>query len=113
MEGGKGLSGGQKQLLAFTRLVLMDPCVWLLDEPTATMDEEQEQRCLQVLSQEAAKGKTLIIVTHKPSLMPLAQRVIVVVGNAIVMDGARDAVMHQLKKIRQSLITSRTETGHA
>jgi ATP-binding cassette, subfamily C, bacterial LapB len=74
MEGGQGLSGGQKQLLAFTRLVLMDPDVWLLDEPTATMDEAQEQCCLGVLSQEAAKGKTLIVVTHKSSLMARAMR---------------------------------------
>jgi ATP-binding cassette, subfamily C, bacterial LapB len=113
MEGGQGLSGGQKQLLAFTRLVLTNPDIWLLDEPTAAMDADQEQRCLKILAQEAANGKTLIIVTHKPSLMPLAQRVLVVVGNNIVMDGARDAVMHKLQQIRQSLNVPKTEVNHA
>jgi ATP-binding cassette subfamily C protein LapB len=97
-EGGKGLSGGQKQLLAFTRLMLCSPSVYLLDEPTATLDDEQEKRCLQLLAQEAQAGKTLIMVTHKPSLLPLATRVLVVVGNRIVLDGPRDAVLQQLQK---------------
>ena len=98
MEGGKGLSGGQKQLVAFTRLILCNPSVMLLDEPTATMDEEQEHRCLSVLAQEAQAGKTMVIVTHKPSVLPLVTRLIVVAGNGIVLDGPRDAVLQQLQK---------------
>lgn len=97
-EGGKGLSGGQKQLVAFTRLVLCEPSVYLLDEPTATMDDEQERRCLQVLAEEAKAGKTLVIVTHKPAVLPLATRIIVVVGNKIVIDGPRDVVLQQLQQ---------------
>lgn len=97
-EGGKGLSGGQKQLVAFTRLMLCQPAVYLLDEPTATMDDEQEKRCLQLLAQEAQAGKTMVMVTHKPSLLPLATRIIVVLGNRIVLDGPRDAVLQQLQK---------------
>jgi ATP-binding cassette subfamily C protein LapB len=98
-EGGKGLSGGQRQLLAFTRLMLTDPDVLLLDEPTATMDDEQEHVCLSALAQEANRGKTMVIVTHKPSVLPLVQRIIVVAGNRIVLDGPRDEV---LQKIRQN-----------
>jgi ATP-binding cassette subfamily C protein LapB len=97
-EGGKGLSGGQKQLVAFTRLVLCNPPVMLLDEPTATMDDEQERRCLGVLHQEIQNGKTLVVVTHKPSLLPLFNRIIVVAANQIMMDGPRDAVLAQLQK---------------
>lgn len=97
-EGGKGLSGGQKQLVAFTRLVLCEPSVYLLDEPTATMDDEQERRCLQILAQEAQAGKSMVIVTHKPAVLPLATRIIVVVGNKIMLDGPRDAVLQQLKQ---------------
>ncbi len=97
-EGGKGLSGGQKQLVAFTRLVLCSPTIYLLDEPTATMDDEQERRCLQVLAQEAQAGKTLVIVTHKPTILPLVTRIIVVVGNKVVIDGPRDAVLQQLQQ---------------
>ena len=98
MEGGKGLSGGQKQLVAFTRLVLCSPRVMLLDEPTATMDDEQERRCLQVLAQEAQAGKSLVIVTHKPSMLPLVTRIIVIAGNSIVLDGPRDAVLQKLQE---------------
>jgi ATP-binding cassette subfamily C protein LapB len=100
-EGGKGLSGGQKQLVAFTRLVLCSPKVYLLDEPTATMDDEQERRCLHVLAEEANVGKTMIIVTHKPAILPLATRIIVVVGNKVMMDGPRDSVLQQLQQLQQ------------
>ncbi len=98
MEGGKGLSGGQKQLVAFTRLVLCSPNIMLLDEPTATMDDEQERRCLQVLAQEAQAGKGMVIVTHKPSVLPLVTRIIVIAGNKIVLDGPRDTVLQQLQQ---------------
>jgi ATP-binding cassette subfamily C protein LapB len=94
-EGGKGLSGGQRQLVAFTRLVLTNPSILLLDEPTATMDDEQERQCLRVLAEEASHGKTLIVVTHKPSVLPLVQRIIVVAGNRVVLDGPRDEVLQK------------------
>ena len=97
-EGGKGLSGGQKQLVAFTRLVLCDPVIWLLDEPTATMDDEQERRCLALLAQQAQAGKTMVMVTHKPSVLPLVTRLIVMVGHSIVLDGPRDEVLQKLKQ---------------
>lgn len=98
-EGGKGLSGGQKQLVAFTRLVLSEPQVWLLDEPTASMDNVQEQQCLQVLAQETVgKGKTLIVSTHKMSLLHLVDRIIIMANNQIVMDGPKQAVLAQLQR---------------
>lgn len=95
-EGGRGLSGGQRQLVAFTRLLLCDPSIYLLDEPTASMDDELEKNCLAVLQQELQKRKTLVVVTHKPSLLPLVDRIIVVVGNQIALDGPRDAVLARL-----------------
>ena len=62
------------------------------------MDDEQERRCLSVLAQEAQAGKTMLIVTHKPSVLPLVTRIIVVSGNSIVMDGPRDAVLQELQQ---------------
>lgn len=98
-EGGKGLSGGQKQLVAFTRLVLTNPTIWLLDEPTASMDNSQEQQCLQVLAQELQRGgKTLIVSTHKMSLLQLVDRIIIIADNQIVMDGPKQAVLAQLQQ---------------
>ena len=98
MEGGKGLSNGQKQLVAFTRLILCKPEILLLDEPTATMDDMQERQCMAVLAEEANAGKTLVVVTHKPATLALVNRIIVVAGSAIVMDGPRDAVLQQLQQ---------------
>lgn len=113
-EGGKGLSGGQKQLVAFTRLVLCQPNVYLLDEPTATMDDEQERRCLQVLVEEANAGKTMVIVTHKPAILPLVTRIMVVVGNKVVIDGPRDVVLQQLQQgqAQQSAAQQATQATH-
>jgi ATP-binding cassette subfamily C protein LapB len=98
MEGGKGLSNGQKQLVAFTRLILCNCDILLLDEPTATMDEAQERQCMAVLAEEGRAGKTLVIVTHKPGTLALVNRITVVAGSAIVMDGPRDAVLQQLQQ---------------
>lgn len=95
-EGGKGLSGGQRQLLAFTRLLLTDSAILLLDEPTANMDQEQETRCLHVLSELASQGKTMIIVTHKPTLLPLVHRLVVVANNRVVLDGPKQDVLDKL-----------------
>jgi ATP-binding cassette subfamily C protein LapB len=111
MEGGKGLSGGQRQLVAFTRLALARPDVLLLDEPTASMDNEQEGRCIAVLAQEANAGKTLIVVTHKPSLLPLVNRLIVVAGSRIVLDGPRDAVLEKLGAGNRSLASTTPQTN--
>jgi len=99
MEGGKGLSGGQRQLVAFTRLLLSQPSILLLDEPTASLDGEQERQCLSVLAQELKPAeKTLIVVTHKPSLLHLVDRIIVIAGSQIVLDGPRDAVLARLNQ---------------
>jgi ATP-binding cassette subfamily C protein LapB len=113
MEGGKGLSGGQKQLLAFTRLVLCQPEVLLLDEPTASMDEEQENRCLLELAKHAQAGKALIVVTHKTSMLSLVNRIIMVIGNRIVMDGPRDLVLQKLRQGRNAPTSVSTPTAKA
>ncbi|HEY9094941.1 MAG TPA: ATP-binding cassette domain-containing protein [Hydrogenophaga sp.] len=100
VEGGKGLSGGQRQLLAFTRLMLTKPQILLLDEPTANLDQKQEAQCLAVLKEEADAGLGMIIVTHKPALLPLVDRILVVVGNQIIMDGPSEAILQAFAQTR-------------
>lgn len=101
-EGGRGLSGGQKQLVAFTRLLLTKPNVFLLDEPTASMDNRQEQRCLQVLKQSLTEGQTFIVSTHKTALLELVDRLIIMDNQRIIMDGPKQAVLDGLRKKEQT-----------
>lgn len=96
-EGGGGISGGQRQLVALTRLLLAKPGVWLLDEPTSNMDEASEQRCLTALQQAMAAQHTLVLVTHKPALLGLVDRLIVLAPNGVLLDGPRDVVLEQLR----------------
>lgn len=101
-EGGRGLSGGQKQLVAFTRLLLTRPNVFLLDEPTAAMDNRQEQHCLRVLKQELADGQTFIVSTHKTALLELVDRIIIMDNQRIIIDGPKQAVLEELRNNEQA-----------
>jgi len=97
-EGGKGLSGGQRQLMALTRLLLSNPSIWLLDEPTASMDDQTEQRCIQVLKESIRPDHTLVLVTHKSGLLALVNRLVVIANHQVVMDGPRDQVIAKLNE---------------
>lgn len=96
-EGGRGVSGGQRQLIGLTRLILAQAPVWLLDEPTASLDTTTEAALLKVL-REKGKGRTVVVVTHKPTLLPMFDRLIVVVQGQIAIDGPRDAVLARLQQ---------------
>ncbi len=107
-EGGRGVSGGQRQLIGLTRLMLAKSPVWLLDEPTASLDQTTETAVLKALQQHS-QGRTLVVVTHKPTLLPLFDRLIVVTQGRIVLDGPRDAVLARLQASR-SEATNKTES---
>jgi ATP-binding cassette subfamily C protein LapB len=94
-EGGGRLSGGERQAVSLARALAGNPPVLLLDEPTASMDNTTEQRVIAGLA-EMRKGLTTVIVTHRPSLLPLASRIIVMERGRIAMDGPRDQVMAAL-----------------
>ena len=96
-EGGRGLSGGQRQLVGLTRMLLQQPRIMLLDEPTASMDGQVEARVMQHLFQQIASDSSLVIVTHKTALLQHIHRLIVVDQGRIVMDGPRDQVLAQLR----------------
>ena len=95
-ERGETLSGGQRQAVAIARAVLMDPPVLLFDEPTSAMDFSTEGDFKTRLSQYAAH-KTMVVVTHRTSLIDLATRIIVVDDGRIVADGPREKVIEALQ----------------
>jgi ATP-binding cassette subfamily C protein LapB len=96
-EGGTGLSGGQRQLLNLTRVFLRKPRVWLLDEPTASMDRNLEIQVMQALNATISSDNTLILVTHKAEMLELVDRLIVVANHKIVMDGPKAHVLQKLQ----------------
>ncbi|WP_152604122.1 type I secretion system permease/ATPase [Methylotenera sp. G11] len=95
-EGGGGLSGGQKQAVGLARLMLADPGVFLLDEPTAAMDQQTENEFIQRFSDWLGKDRSLVIATHKPSILSLVSRIIVLEQGQVLIDGPRDQVLQQL-----------------
>ena len=98
-ERGESLSGGQRQEVAIARAVLMDPPVLVFDEPTSAMDFSTEHAFKERLRHFAA-NKTLVIVTHRSSLIDLATRIIVVDDGRIVADGPRESVIDALQSGR-------------
>ncbi|WP_431103402.1 ATP-binding cassette domain-containing protein [Roseateles noduli] len=96
-EGGRGLSGGQRQLVALTRLVLADRAVWLLDEPTSGMDDGLEQATVRLMRQMLKPETTLLLVTHRLSMLALVDRVIVLSPQGVLADGPRDEVLARLQ----------------
>lgn len=96
-EGGTGLSGGQRQLVNLTRVVLRKPAIWLLDEPTASVDRNLEMRILQTLHGMIRPEDTLVLVTHKPEMLALVERLIVIANHQIILDGPKEWVLRRLQ----------------
>jgi ATP-binding cassette subfamily C protein LapB len=94
-ERGESLSGGQRQAIAVARALLLDPPILVLDEPTSAMDNGAENRLKQRLD-ETLGGKTLVLVTHRASVLSLVERLIVLDGGKVVADGAKDEVLKAL-----------------
>jgi len=95
-ERGQGLSGGQRQSIGIARALISDAPVMLLDEPTNALDQLSESRLMGHFS-EAFKGKSLILVTQKLSLLSATPRVIVMHEGKVYLDGSRDSVLKSLQ----------------
>ncbi|RZG87023.1 type I secretion system permease/ATPase [Acinetobacter sp. WCHAc060033] len=93
LEGGVGFSGGQKQALLLTRLLLRNSNIVLLDEPTASIDDVSEKLLIQHLKQWLGH-RTLVVATHRPAVLQLVDRIIVVHEGKIIKDGPRDAILN-------------------
>ena len=97
LEGGTGFSGGQRQALLMARLLICQPNILLLDEPTSFLDEVTEKQLIDHLKH-WLRPKTMIIATHRRAVLELVDRIIVVNDGKIVMDGPRDQILNQSKQ---------------
>jgi ATP-binding cassette subfamily C protein LapB len=98
-ENGRYLSGGQRQSVAVARALLLNPPVLVLDEPTSSMDNSTENTFKQRLG-EIVPGKTLLLVTHRNSMLSLVDRLIVLDRGKVVADGPKAGVLDALMKGR-------------
>ena len=96
------LSGGQRQAVALARALVRNPSIYIMDEPTSAMDSTNEAQMKETIKA-ATAGKTLIINTHRTTLLDLVERVIVVENGRIIADGKKEDVLVQFKKPSQPL----------
>ena len=98
-ERGQLLSGGQRQAVLLARALLLDPPILLLDEPTSAMDNTSED-ILRNRLQSWSQGKTLLLITHRSSMLSLVDRLIVLDYGHVVADGPKEAVIDALRRGR-------------
>ena len=96
---GEGLSGGQRQSITIARALAGRPPILLFDEPTSAMDSRSESELIGRLADEL-KGRTLVLVTHRPSLLRLVDRIMVIDRGKIASDGPRDAMLQKMGQAR-------------
>ncbi|MBE3606493.1 type I secretion system permease/ATPase [Campylobacter sp. RM13119] len=94
-ERGDGISGGQRQSIAVARAFLLDSPIVLLDEPTNSLDNTVENK-LKINLKSNTVGKTMLLVTHRTSMLELVDRLIVIDNGKILLDGVRDDVLAKL-----------------
>ena len=95
---GEGLSGGQRQGIAMARALVGSPPILVFDEPTSAVDTDTEARLMMNLRKEF-EGRTLIVITHRPSLLNLVSRVILMSRGRIAMDGTPDSITRNVARI--------------
>ena len=100
-ERGEGLSGGERQSVTLARALISNPNIIMLDEPTNAMDKQAETSFINKL-EEIIKDKTLVLVTHKTSLLKLVDRVIILENGKVVADGTKEEIFKTSKNIKVS-----------
>lgn len=106
---GESLSGGQRQSIAMARSLIGRPPILIMDEPTSSVDADTEKRLMENLRAEF-EGRTLVLITHRPSLVRLVDRIFMISNGKLVLDGTPESVRNHVANIRSA---SRDRNGQA
>jgi ATP-binding cassette subfamily C protein len=98
--GGRGLSAGQAQRIAFARAIFGSPKYLILDEPNSHLDAEGEAQLVSTLAELKKRGTTILLVAHKLSILPVVDRLLVIKDGRLELLGPRDEVMRRLSPPR-------------
>ena len=105
LEGGVGFSGGQRQALLLARLLIRQPNIVLLDEPTAAIDDVSEKQIIGHLKS-WLKDRTFVVATHRRAVLELVDRIIVVNDGKIVMDGTKEQILNQTQSSKPTGVSA-------
>ncbi|GGX11030.1 alkaline protease secretion ATP-binding protein AprD [Undibacterium macrobrachii] len=100
-DGGGGLSGGQKQRLGLARAMYDDPSLLVLDEPNSNLDDIGEQALLLALNDLRSRGKTIVLITHRQSILAATSKLLLIRDGMAAAFGPRDQVLQALAQAQQ------------
>lgn len=110
-DGGAGLSGGQKQRLGLARAMYGDPSVLVLDEPNSNLDDSGELALVQAIADLRQRGKTIILITHRTSVISATTKLLLLREGQVQMFGATEKVLEALKEQNQKMIQAQQQAG--
>ena len=99
-QGGAFLSGGQRQRVGLARALYGNPAVIVLDEPNANLDDAGENALLQAVELLKRQGKTVVLISHRPGVLKVADRLVILQDGQVVVSGPRDGVLAKLKELQ-------------
>ena len=108
-EGGAGLSGGQKQRLGLARAMYGDPSVIVLDEPNSNLDDIGEQALVQAIVDLRQRGKTIVLITHRTSVISVTTKLLVLRDGVVAMFGPTKDVLNALQEANQKQLQAQQQ----
>lgn len=101
-QGGAFLSGGQRQRIGLARALYGNPMLVVLDEPNANLDDEGEAALMKAVQLIKSQGKTVVLISHRPGVIQVADRLVILQDGKLVASGPRDAVLEAVKKQQET-----------
>ena len=110
-QGGSFLSGGQRQRIGLARALYGSPTLVILDEPNANLDDEGENALLKSVELLKSQGKTVVLISHRPGVIKVADRLVILQDGKLVANGPRDGVLTALQQQRESAAAAALPTA--